>query len=280
MKNFFSTRFWRLLKEYLRALLIIIPLAFIVRSFGYGLYRVPSSSMEPTMLVGERFFADKCSILFSAPTRGEIIAFNDPNFLYSNNALMRVWQHYVWGPRNFTKRIIGIPGDRVQGMVTDDGITEIYLNGQKLEEPYVNSYPLIPVQVEPEIWRTYDPSQSYDKQTFYQMKAEDIERVAKWFERRGRSVIRYPQQPLLQGQGEDTFDVLLKENHYWVMGDNRIGSCDSRAWGPLDGNYIHGKISYRLWSIDSESSWWIFDLVKDPLGCWKKFRWQRSFQKI
>ncbi len=279
MKNFFATRTGKLLTEYIRALLIIIPLAFIVRSFGYGLYRVPSSSMEPTMLVGERFFADKFTVHFSTPKRGDIVAFNDPSFAYSGNSLIRAWQNYAWGPRNLTKRVIGVPGDHIQGMITH-GETAVYLNGKKIDEPYVNSYPLIPIKSDPEIWRSYDSSKPYDQQPFYRMRADEVVRVAKWFERRGRSAIRHPHTQLLQGQGEDLFDVVLGENQYWVMGDNRLGSFDSRAWGPLDGNHIHGRILYRLWSIDSEFNWWIFDFLKNPIGCWKKLRWQRSFQKV
>src|SRR5579871_1420774 len=90
----------------LAGLLLIV---FLIRTFGFGLYQVPTGSMETTMLVGERFFADKLSYLFRKPERNEIIALNEPTFKYSDNNIVRLYQEYVgwpiwpWGPVNFTK---------------------------------------------------------------------------------------------------------------------------------------------------------------------------------
>src|SRR5438128_7914663 len=89
----------------------LLLIVFLIRTFGYGLYQVPTGSMETTMLVGERFFADKLTIWFNPPKRGEIIAFNDPRYNYSNNIFANWFQRYMWGPENLTKRVIGIPGD-------------------------------------------------------------------------------------------------------------------------------------------------------------------------
>src|SRR5947207_3766285 len=86
----------------------LLTIVFLIRTFGFGLYQVPTGSMETTMLVGERFFADKLSYNFRAPRHGEIIAFNDPEFIYSQNPLMKLFQRYVWGPSNWTNRGIGV----------------------------------------------------------------------------------------------------------------------------------------------------------------------------
>src|SRR5579863_5027998 len=120
----------------------LLLLVFLVRTFGFGLYQVPTGSMETTMLVGERFFADKLSYNFRKPRHGEIIAFNGPEFKYSTNPLMRLFQRYVWGPDNWTKRVIGIPGDTIRGAI-EDGKPVVYRNDVKLDEPYINQYPLI-----------------------------------------------------------------------------------------------------------------------------------------
>src|SRR5947207_14960910 len=98
----------------------LLTIVFLIRTFGFGLYQVPTGSMETTMLVGERFFADKFTILFSKPKRGEIVSFNDPRFPYSKNSLIRLFQEYVgtWsGPINWTKRVIGTSGDIVKGVI-------------------------------------------------------------------------------------------------------------------------------------------------------------------
>src|SRR5579872_4697513 len=125
-------------------LLIIV---FLIRTFGFGLYQVPTGSMETSMLVGERFFADKFTYSFlRKPARSEVIAFNEPPafFAYSKNKVMRLFQDYVWGPSNWTKRVVGIPGDLVEGKI-ENGKPVVYVNGQLLDEPYLNTYPLIMV---------------------------------------------------------------------------------------------------------------------------------------
>ncbi len=123
---------------------VVAPIAFTIRTVGFGLYQVPTGSMETTLLVGERFLADKLTYWFRAPRRGEIIAFNDPNVDYSSNTLVNLWQLYAsLNVSNWTKRVIGIPGDHVKGVI-EDGHPVVYLNGEKLDSSgYVNKYPLI-----------------------------------------------------------------------------------------------------------------------------------------
>ena len=116
-----------------RELIFLLGIVVLVRTFGFGLYQVPTGSMETTMLVGERFFADKLTPLFSAPKRLEIISFNDPLYQYSKNSVMRIVQEYFWGPSNWTKRVIGLPGDKIRGTV-ENGKPVVYVNGVKLDE--------------------------------------------------------------------------------------------------------------------------------------------------
>jgi hypothetical protein len=80
--------------------------------------------------------------------------------------------------------------------------------------------------------------------------------------------------------GSDEFYVELGQNQYWAMGDNREGSQDSRFWGPLDGKHIHGRILYRIWSIDSRAWLWFFDLIAHPIEFWTRVRWGRFFQRV
>jgi len=275
--------------QYVETFVIILPIAFVIRTFLYGLYQVPTGSMETTMLVGERFLADKLTIWFKPPQRGDVIAFNDPEYEYSENGLKRLWQLYVWGPSNWTKRVIGIPGDTLKGVV-EDGHPVIYINGKKLDEPYVNKYPLLAVFKEdtmpPWLYRSYDPNVSYHDQPFYRMNEDSVELAKKLTQRYGEPYIRQPYTPKYDGYGRlvDEFEMVLGDNQYWVQGDNRQGSYDARFWGgigkPLDGSLIHGRIVLRLWSIDSDESWWILDLLKHPLDFWTRVRWGRFFQWV
>jgi len=304
---------------------VLLFIVFFIRTFFFGLYQVPTGSMETTMLVGERFFADKLSYNFRKPRHGEVIAFNDPEFKYSENPLINLFQRYVWGPSNWTKRVIGIPGDILLGVV-EDGKPIIYRNGERLDEPYINKYPLIrswkhdpndilkniqadvqkmaqkrrldPVGVERYSYqrlsqelgspRSYDPSRSYDDQEFYDLKENRIYR-----DEHGKPDITMPGHPLYTTSPEttpdkthnnwnrsDVFFVKLGEGEYWCMGDNRLGSHDCRFFGPIQEKHIHGRIVFRIWSIDSDESWWIVDLIKHPIDFFRRVRWSRFFQVI
>lgn len=231
------------------------------------------------MLVGERFFAEKFTVFFKAPDRGDIISFNNPVHHYSTNPVVNWYERYMsFSVVSWTKRVIGVPGDHVQGTI-EDGKTVIYLNGEKLDEPYVNKYPIIEVLRQDLVVgnniasglcrRTFDPTKKWDQQPFYRINPIEIARAKQFYPKN----IFYPYEPT----EKDIFDVQLGENQFWVMGDNRQGSSDCRSWGPLDGKLIHGKILIRLWSSDSDKSWWIVDLMQHPVDFWTRLRWSRFF---
>lgn len=267
--------------DYAQTLVWLLPVAFVIRTWGYGLYRVPSGSMETTMLVGEMFFADKFTYTFRKPRHGEIITFNEPLYQYSENKLVNLWEHYIWGPENWTKRVIGIPGDHIQGKI-EDGKPVVYRNGTKLDESYVNKYPLVPVDLQTQTFRSYDPEYSYQDQPFYKMNGLLVKQVQRRFADHGIVAERAPGMPVdgIIPRTSDVYDIHLGENQYWAMGDNRLGSWDSRGWGPLDGKLIHGKIAFRIFSIDTTSSWLIFDLLMHPFSFWSTFRWSRFLQIV
>lgn len=322
--------------QQVREFIVLILIVFLVRTFGFGLYQVPTGSMETTMLVGERFFADKFTILFSKPTRGQIISFNDPIYPYSSNPVKLFFQEYVWGPSNWTKRVIGVPGDIVKGVI-EDGKPVIYLNGKKLDEPYLNKYPLLALwpedprnvyaRAEQEAysymksgqlnssdvqdfiarytfhslsWRPYDAHFPFNEQPFYRIQKDRIVPAppgatdADGITVKDGMLLREPFKPRggseqcpphrrgtsYWGGNLDEFYVELGPDEYWLMGDNRRGSHDCRAFGPVKSRLIHGKIVFRIWSIDSTESWWIVDLIKHPIDFWKRMRWSRFFQCV
>lgn len=272
---------WLDAKNFFLQAVILLVIIFSVRTFLFGLYWVPTGSMEPTILVGESFFADKFTPLFMPIKRGDIISFNAPHFVYSENFFIRLFQEYVYGPDNWTKRVIGIPGDRVQGKIIE-GKTVIFLNGQKLDEPYVNKFPIVKVQEEayqltPSLgfltdfsipfmkkavstkYRVYDPQfpiQS-SSQPFYNLAQEKLlpDAVA--------PIILYPGAKYPSNQISDIFDVQLAEDEYWGMGDNRLGSYDSRGFGRIKKGMIHGKILFRIFSLRSPNSL-IYDIIFKP----------------
>lgn len=269
-------------------ILIILIIAFLIRTFGYGLYQVPTGSMETTLLVGERFFADKFTVIFRELKHGDIISFNDPNYKYSDNKFKRLFQEYILGPTNITKRIIGLPGDELKGEI-EDGKPVIYLKKKgetefkRLDEPYINKYPLIPLVKEDSleiIYRTYDPEISYNQQSYYKISREDVLRA-----QLVGIPIRYADTPTIDNNHNvDEFHIKLGDDEYWMMGDNRKNSYDSRFWGPLKKHLIHGKIVFRIFSIDGDYSWTLMillEMIMHPIKFWtQEIRWGRNFQSI
>ena len=317
-------KLWRwIFSDSTRELIFLLSIVVLIRTFGFGLYQVPTGSMETTMLVGERFFADKFTPLFSTPKRGDIISFNDPMYQYSKNLVMRFVEEYFWGPANWTKRVIGIPGDIIRGVV-ENGHPVVYVNDVKLEESYINKYPLIDIfsddvkvvikQAQKQALAdlnkyhmdaqqynyvlenilakyhrrvSFDPAKTFEKQEFYTIRENQVirdENNELSLTMPGTSLPSERAQAKHEGNSTwnstDEFSIELDNNHYWVMGDNRLGSCDSRFWGPLNGCMIHGKILYRIWSIDSCEWLWLWDLVKHPIEFWSRVRWNRFFQRV
>ncbi|MBO8126259.1 MAG: signal peptidase I [Firmicutes bacterium] len=105
------------LMEYVESIVIAVLLAMFIMTFIGRSYVVDGSSMVPTLHNGERLLVDKLTYRFSEPKRGDIIVFKFPA-----NPKYR-----------YIKRVIGIPGDKI---MIENG--SVYLNGVRLEEPYVS----------------------------------------------------------------------------------------------------------------------------------------------
>ncbi len=294
---------WR---QWIEAIVVAGSLVFILRTFIFGLYHVPTGSAEPTILVGDRLWGNKMAYYIGEIKRGDSVIFDNPEFVYDkSNAIDYYWQKYVGfpipllglgtGPDNWVKRVIAVPGDIIEGRV-ENGKTVIYLNGEKLDESlYVNPYPLIKLikdtgfinfesvgpfvipsflrkQIRP-VDYTYDPNKNFEDQPFYNMREDLI--IKK------NSGIPFMRMPYAPGVEDSFGPIRLPKGKYWVMGDSRKNSRDSRFWGFLDDSLIHGRASFIIYSIDSEESLWIFELLKHPFDFWtKKIRWNRFFKNI
>ena len=293
---------WR---QWIEALLIAGTIALLLRNFIFGLYHVPTGSAEPTVLVGDRVWGNKLAYMFDDVNRGDLVIFDDPRHRYAKkNTFKYYWQKYVGlpipllgissGPINMVKRVVAVPGDWIEGRL-EDGKTVIYLNNEKLYESYVNKYPLIWLRkevgflpfgprflrrhpVEGGVWYTYDPSKTFDEQPFYNMKKSEV-----------ISIPGYPsikkaytssRKDYTTGQSADIFGPMrVPEGKYWVMGDSRKNSQDSRWFGFLDKDLVHGRLSFIIYSIDSQEPFWVFELLKHPIDFWRRaIRWNRFFK--
>jgi len=301
---------WR---QWIEALLIAGCVALVLRHFIFGLYHVPTGSAEPTILVGDRVWGNKFAYRFTSVKRGDMVIFDNPQHKYDrSNRFKQFWQKYVGipipllgmeaGPINMVKRVIAIPGDWLEGRI-ENNKTALYLNGKKLNEPYVNNFPLIwlrktvglipfkslgpiPIpaflQTRPArdgIWYTYDPDKPFDKQPFYTMDRSEVIVIP------GYPFIKKPHTPSYKdferlNSADEFGPIQVPKGKYWVMGDSRNNSHDSRWFGFLDEQLIHGRLSFIIYSVDSEEPLWLFELLKHPIDFWRKsLRWNRFFKR-
>ncbi|HEX2028242.1 MAG TPA: signal peptidase I [Nitriliruptorales bacterium] len=121
--------------------LVAFVLAFLLRTFVVQVFYIPSSSMEPTLLVNDRILVDKVSYRFRDLRRGEVVVFEgadagltEPNRGVVERVLRGFGQLVGVTPanaRDFVKRVIGLPGDEIR---IEDG--KVFVNDVPLDEPY------------------------------------------------------------------------------------------------------------------------------------------------
>jgi signal peptidase I len=204
--------------EYLESLLVTIILALFGTSFVVQAFKIPSQSMEPTLLVGDHLLVNKfifggrghvydILLPYRLIRRGDVIVFKFP---------FQDHPHYV-------KRVIGLPGDHLK--IVDQ---KVYVNGKVLDEPYVHHDPAAPYH--PFLYN-YPPANS--DELLSNMQPE-------WTEDIFNHVTN----------GE----IVVPPDKYFAMGDNRDNSWDSRYWGFVDRDAIMGRPVVIYWSIQGSES--------------------------
>jgi len=177
---------WRTIVDWTLTIGIAVAAVLLIKAYVVNPYRIPSSSMEPTLHCAEpapgceagsndRVIANRFVYHFDDPDRGDVVVFNPP--------LAVVEQCGAGG--TYVKRLIGLPGERI---AVENGV--VFIDGRELAEPYI------------------DPA------------------------RRG---------------GPDEPPTTLGEDEYFMMGDNRGMSCDSRRWGPITREDMIGPVFFVYW---------------------------------
>jgi len=190
-------------RDFVETVVTAVLLALVLRAFVVQTFRIPSGSMEDTLLVGDFLIVNKfiygIKVPFTdtrlpgirEPERGDIIVFEYPNP----------------DPRarkeNYVKRCIGLPGD-----VVELKNNVLYINGERIEEEYIKLKPPTPR------WSDYGP-------------------------------------------------IKVPEGSYFMMGDNRNWSADSRDWGFMDKDLIQGKAVVIYWSWNASLARPRFDRLFD-----------------
>jgi signal peptidase I len=186
----------RFLAELPFLLVAALVLTVLVKGFLIQAFFIPSRSMEPTLDVGDRVVVNRLAYKLGDPGHGQVVVFLRPTGLgpesstgplsWVRRAVAQGLGGTPPGSEDLIKRVVGLPGDTVQGR---DG--RLWRNGREVDEPY-----------------------------------------------------------LAAGTVTSDFEpVKIKPGHYWMMGDNREDSADSRVFGQIDRSALVGRAVLTVWPV-------------------------------
>ncbi|MBU8932696.1 MAG: signal peptidase I [candidate division Zixibacteria bacterium] len=229
--------------ENFKQIVIAVLLAFIIKTSVVEAYKIPSQSMEDTLLVGDFLLANKFVFGAEIPLVGwKLPAISEPQkgdviiFIYPRD-----------GVTKYIKRCVGVPGDTI---LVRDKI--VYINGEEWSNPEFSKY---------------------------------IDTTA------GGSQVIQPRRPGGTDSRDNFGPYVVPAERYFMMGDNRDNSHDSRWWGPVPRELILGEAMIVHWSWNDSVHPSPEVSVTDPLSVprlfvfnvvhfFQKVRWERLFGSI
>jgi len=244
-------------REYLESIVVAVILALFIRTFAVQAFKIPTASMEDTLLIGDHLLVNR---LAYSPSFGPL-----EDTLLGKRPIARgdvvVFKYPVQPERDFIKRVIGLPGETVE--MRDK---QVLVNGQPLpEDAQVCSEGASGKRT----CRDADPSQGGPYKVFL-----------------SRAPLR-PDDTAYGAHGGDSIQdnwgpQTVPAGHLLVLGDNRDNSADGRVWGFLPIDQVKGRALIVYWSLEADredyqgASWGGWRKVLDP----RRWRWKRMFHVI
>lgn len=219
--------------EYARAFFPVILIVFVLRSFLVEPFRIPSGSMMPNLLNGDFILVNKFSYGIRLPVLNEkVVALGSPQ-----RGDVMVFRYPGDPSTNFIKRVIGVPGDHVVYKRK-----QLYINGKLMEQ--------------------------VERQPYSSPHMPGAGALHRWVEDVGgnRHAI------LIDGERDDlVFEFNVPVGQYFVMGDNRDHSNDSRFWRFVPDQNVVGR-AFLIW--------FSFDTVSPDKWFWQRIVWNRIGDSI
>ncbi|MEI4259843.1 MAG: signal peptidase I [Candidatus Dasytiphilus stammeri] len=250
--------------DYYSSLFPMLFLVFIIRSFIFEPFQIPSGSMMPTLLIGDYILVEKFSyglknplnnktlVFARRPQRGDIVVFQ-----YPKNPNI-----------NYIKRIIGLPGDLITYNPTEKKlmIKSNFIDPQKYKRINIDYSPL---KIS-DFVQTFNIAKGIVTTCFDQISQNDFlgNSLRMWerletLDNITHKIFILPQEPTVQTNvfykqpNHPPATWLVPKGYYFMMGDNRDNSADSRYWGFVAEHHIVGKAIFIWMSINKKNCHWV-----------------------
>ena len=194
----------------MQSLLGTVVIAVFVITFVVQAFQIPSESMESTLLIGDYVLVDKMHYGGDGSALESVLPYRD---IHRGDIV--VFRYPVHPDQHFVKRVVGVQGDRIR--LVDK---QLFVNGTRVVEPYVQHLPN-----NTDAWRDNFPRLNFG--------GAGVE--GDWYSEM-RGLVRDNQ-------------LVVPEGHYFVMGDNRDQSSDSRYWGFVPRENVVGRPLLVYWSL-------------------------------
>ena len=248
-----------------RGLLLFVVIMLVFRSAVADWNQVPSGSMKPGILDGDRIVVDKLAwdlrlpftdvrlVRWSNPRRGDVVTFVNP-----------------LDGRLFVKRVVAVPGD-----VVELRTKQLLINGERAKYSPLTADQIRKLPIEsPQRYRFYREDLLGESRivmlhselgrrnrrarsiTWMSRQADACAQFARVAEAAGRTLARAVCRCADFGQCTDLPAFTVPKGKYWMMGDNRDNSSDSRAFGLIDRDQIYGRAHAIAFSVDRSQYYW------------------------
>ncbi len=199
MNNDFKVKLKAWVREAVETVIFVVVMVIVIRFFVGEIRWIPSGSMRPTLVEGDRIFIERFSRFYSSPKRGDVMVFYPPSepIPMDGMSVFKRLTGFFCNDIAYIKRVVGMPGDKIIIKSDEDGKYAVYVNGKRLSEDYIE-----------------DP---------------------------------YDYIPCTENMYCGPFTV--PKGNYFMMGDNRGNSQDSRFWGFLPQKRFIGKAVFLFWPL-------------------------------